>query len=178
MTTGPDDLTPPIIVFGTTRTDGVPDDHLAVEPSVDSAVNHLFPDGAPDETFPAVGAVECFDSMGRRLRFDTSYGAPTLVAGDERIARGALHARVEEVFARVRAWSYGVPDVFDKAPAGVDHPSQVRPPQLAEAGTAEPTDEAYDTFFAALVDLLATDTDGAARITEDRGSWWHNLFHH
>lgn len=178
MTTGPDDLTPPILVFGTTRTYGTPGNHLAVEPSIDSAVQHLQDEREPDEATPAVDQVECFDSMGRSLRLDTSHGAITLVAGEGRIERGVLHARVEEVFARARARSYGVPDVFDEAPAGVAHPSQVRPPQLAEAGTAEPTDEAYDAFFSELVDLLATRTDGAARIPEDRGSWWHNLFHH
>lgn len=174
MTMSPDDPTPPIIVFATAGTAGSGRDHMAVEPSIDRAVRHLVADSAPDGTSTPVGEVECFDSMGRRLRLDTAYGASTLVvAGDERIARGALHARVEEVFARVRAWSYETPKVFTDPDAAVDHPSKVRPPELA---SAEPTDAAYDVFFAALVDMLKTDPDAA--VLEDRGSWWHNLFHH
>lgn len=168
MSATPTSIVPPIITLG-------PPGYLAAEVSVEAAVNHLMsehPERDGVDRSEVLTTLVHYDCTGRKLRLEIDEGAFTLVPEDREIRRGALCALIDAAFAHARARAYEDPSPLSDL--GIDHPSEVRPPQLPDAEQREPTDDAFNSFFRELVDRIQLQ-----RGPEDRrGSWWHNLFYH
>jgi len=114
-----------------------------------------------------------YDGRGRTLAVVTSEGVTTLTVADHTDRRDEVTARVDEVFARVRARAYHSAAVLEDAPGHLG-PWDVRAPDAPRSSREQPSDAKYDEYFQSLYRLLSARPD----IGDHLGSWWHNLFHH